>query len=270
LAVEGSTGVLDFNPVTFALFDGHASGNVRADFSRSEPLYEVRYGLAAFHIDEAFRTLSAKPVGNGSMDFSANLTLRGTTLDSLIRTAAGNASLHGEHLTLATGDLDKKFERFESSQNFNLVDVGAFLFAGPIGLGITKGYDYARLLQGSEGTTAISTLVSEWRVEHGVANATDVAMATTRNRVALRGGLDFVSGQFQAVTVALLDPAGCPEAEQKVRGSFARPEVAEPSVLKTLAGPTRHLFGKATSLLGHKCVSFYSGSVEPPGSKPPQ
>jgi uncharacterized protein involved in outer membrane biogenesis len=61
LAVAGSNGVLDFNPVTFALFDGHAGGNVRADFSRPQPLYEVRYSLAAFHVDEAFRRCPRSP-----------------------------------------------------------------------------------------------------------------------------------------------------------------------------------------------------------------
>jgi hypothetical protein len=64
--------------------------------------------------------------------------------------------------------------------------------------------------------------------------------------------------------VALLGPDGCAEAEQKVHGPFHDPQVDAPNVLRVLAGPTRRLFSRATSLLGHKCVSFYSGSVEAP------
>jgi len=69
-------------------------------------------------------------------------------------------------------------------------------FAGPLGLAVTKGYNFARIFQGTERTTSIRTLVSEWQSEHGVAQARDVAMATQENRIALIGGLDFVSGRY--------------------------------------------------------------------------
>jgi uncharacterized protein involved in outer membrane biogenesis len=264
LSAEGSDGVVDVNPVTLRLFDGQGSGSVRIDLTHAEPLYQVRFALAGFRLEQFSKTLSANPVGSGALDFAANLSMRGGTIDDLTRTATGNASLRGNNLTLQLGDLDRKFEQFESTQNFSLVDAGAFLLAGPIGLGITKSYDYARVLRTAPGNTQVRSLVSEWRIEKGVAHATDVAMATNKNRVALKGGLDFVTRQFDDVTVALLSPDGCAEAEQKVHGSFRDPKVDTPSVLGVLAGPTRRLFSRATSLLGHKCVSFYSGSVEAP------
>jgi len=37
-----------------------------------------------------------------------------------------------KNLTLNGRDLDQELSRFESSQHFNLVDVGAFFFAGPV------------------------------------------------------------------------------------------------------------------------------------------
>lgn len=39
--------------------------------------------------------------------------------------------------------------------------------------------------------------------------AQDVAMATKQNRVALKGGLDFVNERFDNVTIALIDARGC-------------------------------------------------------------
>jgi uncharacterized protein involved in outer membrane biogenesis len=263
-SIEGADGIVDFNPVALRMFDGQGSGSVRVDLTRDQPLYEVRARLAAFRLEQFSKTLSANPVGSGALDFTASLSMRGAKLDDLTRTANGNASLHGKDLTLQLGDLDKKFEQFAATQNFDLVDAGAFLLAGPIGLGITKGYDYSRVLRTTPGTTQVRTLVSEWRVANGVARATDVAMATNKNRVALHGGLDFVTRQFDDVTLALLGPDGCAEAQQKVHGSFLEPKADAPSMLKTLAGPTRRLLSKATGLLGNKCVSFYSGSVEAP------
>jgi uncharacterized protein involved in outer membrane biogenesis len=264
LSVDAQDGILRFNPVTLQLFGGHGSGNVRADFTGSVPIYQVQYRLTQFRLEEFFKNLAPKSIGEGSMDFSATLSLRGKTTGALLPTVAGVVSLRGDNLRLAIGDLDEKLSRYESSQSFNLVDVGAFFFAGPLGLAVTKGYNFARIFQGTEGTTNIRTLVSEWQVEHGVAQARDVAMATRANRIALQGGLDFVSGQYDGVTVAVIDAKGCARVQQKVHGPFMNPVADKPSVLGTLTGPTRTLLRKARSLLGGKCAVFYAGSVAPP------
>jgi len=263
LSVDAQGGILHFDPVTMELFGGHGSGTVRADFTRPVPIYQVRYRLTQFRLEEFFKILSPKSIGEGSMDFSATLSLRGKTTDAQLPTAAGVVSLRGDNLKLAIGDLDEKLSRYESSQSFNLIDVGAFFFAGPLGLAVTKGYNFARIFQGAEGTTTIRTLVSEWQVEHGVAQATDVAMATRANRIAVQGGLDFVSGRYDELTVAVIDTKGCARVQQKVHGPFMNPVVEKPSVLGTLTGPTRALLRQARSLMGGKCTVFYTGSVAP-------
>src|SRR5580658_329234 len=264
LSVDAQGGILHFEPVTMQLFGGHGSGDVRADFSGSIPIYQVRYQLTQFRLEEFFKNLAPKSIGDGSMDFSATLSLRGKATGALLPTVAGVVSLRGDNLTLAIGNLDEKLSRYESSQSFNLIDVGAFFFAGPLGLAVTKGYNFARILQGTEGTTAIRTLVSEWQVEHGVAQARDVAMATQANRIALQGGLDFVSGRYDEVTVAVVDAKGCAKVQQKVHGPFMNPVSDKPGVLGTVTGPTRTLLRQARSLLGGKCAVFYAGSVAPP------
>jgi hypothetical protein len=183
-----------------------------------------------------------------------------------VRSAAGDISLRGENLTLVGNDLDRTLSKFESSQNFNLVDVGAVFFAGPIGLALTKGYNFASLFSGSGGNSAIRMLISEWKVEHGVAQATDVAMATAKNRIALQGGLDFVNGRFADVTVAAIDEKGCATVRQTIHGSFGNPVVDKPRVLKSLAGPVLKLYKQVRGLLPEApCEAFYSGTVEPPG-----
>jgi AsmA protein len=198
------------------------------------------------------------------MDFSANLSMKGVTKDEMVRSVAGEASLRGHDLTLEIGDIDKELARYGSSQNFNLVDVGALFFAGPLGLAVTRGFNFAGIFQSSGGSSQIRTLVSEWRVERGVAQARDVAMATKANRIALKGDLDFVSGRFKEVTVALIDAQGCAMAQQKIRGPFDKPEVEKPNVLISAAGPALSLLRQAKRLLRGKCDAFYAGSVPPP------
>jgi hypothetical protein len=138
------------------------------------------------------------------------------------------------------------------------------LFAGPLGVAVTKGYDYAKVIGSSGGSSRIQKLVSEWHIERGVAQAKDVAMTTETNRVALKGGLDFVNASYQDVTVAVVGPQGCVQVQQKVRGPFAHPDVEKPNVVSSLAGPALHLLKKARRALGGHCEVFYAGSLPPP------
>ena len=203
--IDGKDGILDLNPVTMRLFGGQGSGSLRADLSGSVPHYQVRYSLSRFRVEEFLKALSPKKVAEGSMDFSATLSMRGKTANEMKRTANGEVSLRGENLTLDGVDLDRKVSRFEASQSFNLVDVGAFFIAGPFAPLITKGYNFAGLFKGSGGSSRIRTLVSDWKVERGIAQAKDVAMATNENRIALTGSLDFANERFDDVTVALIE-----------------------------------------------------------------
>jgi uncharacterized protein involved in outer membrane biogenesis len=263
-AVTGKDGILDLHPVTMRLLGGHGSGSLRADCSGDVPQYRVRYSLSKFRIEEFLKTLSPKNAGIGPMDVSATLSMRGKTANEMKRTADGEVSLRGENLTLDGVDLDKVFNRFEASQNFNLVDVGVFFIAGPFAPLITKGYGFASLFGGSGGSSRIRVVVSDWKVERGIALAKDVAMATNEHRVALVGSLDFPNERFNDVTMAVIDGKGCVKARQKIRGSFRKPEVEKLNVVLTVAGPVLRLFTQAKKLLGGKCEVFYAGSVAPP------
>jgi len=264
LHIEGKDGVLDLNPVTMRLFGGQGSGSLRADLSGSVPRYHVRYSLSRFRIEEFLKALSPGKIAGGSMDFSSSLSTQGKTMHEMKRNANGEVSLRGENLMLDGIDLDRTFSRYEASQSFNLVDVGAFFFAGPFGPLITKGYNFGSLFVGSGGSSRIGVLVSDWKVERGIAQAKDVAMATNENRIALVGSLDYVNQRFNDVTVAVVDGKGCAKLRQKIRGPFRKPEVEKVSVLQSAAGPLLNLFKQAGKLFRQPCEVFYAGSVAPP------
>lgn len=263
--VAWQRGVFDLKPLTMRVYDGQGSGSIRADFTGAVPRYHVSYTLSQFQIDAFLKPLSPQQVPEGSVDFSANLSMQGETVKKMKQTLQGQVSLRGRNLILKGRDLDQAFARFESSQTFNLVDMGAFFFAGPVGLAVTKGYDFAGVLQGSEGRSVIRTLVSDWKVERGVARSRDVAIATNKNRVALQGRLDFVNERFDGVTVALIDTKGCIRAQQTIHGAFKKPVVENPSTLKALTGPVVRLLKQVEGLFpGGACDVFYAGSVAPP------
>jgi uncharacterized protein involved in outer membrane biogenesis len=265
MSVTGKNGVFDLKPVTMSLFGGQGSGDILADFADEVPHYQVRYANSQFRIEALLKARSPEKFVAGAMDFSAQLSMRGKTMNELRRTVQGKITLRGKNLTLNGRDLDQEFARYESSQNFNLVDVGAYLFTGPFGLVVTKGYDFGRIFQGKGGHSEIRTLVSAWTIDHGVARAQDVAMATRENRVALQGRLDLVNERFDDVTMALIDAKGCPRMLQKIGGTFQKPVVEKPGTLKSLSGPVLGMLKKVENLFpGGKCVVFYAGSVAPP------
>jgi hypothetical protein len=265
LSASANNGIVDVKPWTMRLFGTQGSGVARADLSGALPLYWVKYTLAQFQVEEFFKTLSPRKIAAGPMDFSASLSMQGGTGRELRQSAKGQVSLRGRNLTLTGTDLDADVARFESSQNFSLVDLGALFFAGPLGLVLTKGYDFASTFKGSGGSSEVRVLVSEWKVERGVAHAQDVAITTTQNRIALQGGLDFVNNEFDDVSIALVDVTGCAIVRQKIHGTFQNPVVEKPNVLKSLAGPVLRLLRKGGELLrDRECDVFYAGSVAAP------
>jgi hypothetical protein len=266
LSLKAARGVFAVEPLTLTFLGGRASGSLRADLTGAAPCYALRGSLKRFRIEQLLALQPAGPMVRGSMDLAAHLTLSGVTPDQLIRTSAGAVSLRGSQLTLVGDDLDRRLSRFESSQGFSLVDVGAAVLAGPVGLAVTRGYRIASLFRGSGGDSPIENLSSDWVISRGFARATDVAMATRRHRITLQGELDFVDGRYQDVTVAIVNPQGCATVRQAMHGDFAHPVVQRPRFLTSIAGPVLHLYRQARTILpGGPCDSYYAGSVPPPG-----
>jgi uncharacterized protein involved in outer membrane biogenesis len=264
-SAQCAKGVLETKNAVLRAFGGRGTATVRAEFTGAVPAYRLHGVLSKFQLDEFAKNFSQKKVGEGLMEFSTDLKMSGDDADAMIASSEGEASLHGHDLTLEVGDLDNELTHYKSTQRFNMVDLGAFLLAGPIGLAVTKGYDYAKVVSSEAGSSEVPTLISEWHVEHGVAQARDVAMSTKANRVALKGNLDFVNHDFQDVIVAVLNAQGCATVEQKVHGPFSNPDVEKPNVLISLAGPALHLIRKASHAMGGgRCEVFYSGSLPPP------
>lgn len=180
---------------------------------------------------------------------------------------AGELLLQGEDLHIEGFDLDEELSRYRRTQRFNLTDVGAVLLAGPAGLAATKGGEFARLLERADGDTTLKRVHSHWTLEAGVAEATDVALATERNRVAARGAVDFGERMLRDLEVAVVNQDGCAVIRQRVDGPFDDPQVNEPSIIDALLGAPLDLLDQGLGLLriaSSDCDAFYDGVVEAP------
>jgi AsmA protein len=240
------------------------------DLTGPSPNYRVIYSLNRVRIEDLFELYSLKKIPpktiEGLIDFSADLTAMGKSADEVKRSLNGNLSLNGENLMLYSIDIDAFIMKYERSRNFNLVDLAAFLLAGPIGPVLTKSYNFARLLEESQGGKGIvRKLVSVWKVKNGIAEARDVALASKKQRIAMTGALNFINERFADVTVAVLDKQGCAVYSEKVHGPFHEPQIEKENVFRSIAGSVLNPLEDAVNFFqGEACAVFYSGSVAQP------
>jgi AsmA protein len=265
VAVSG--GICDIRPFTLQLFGGKGEGGIRIDWSGERTDVRLKYALSGFRAEESLAAVARRKTLSGPMTLSPDLAFRGKDAAEMKRTLSGQVSLRGNDLTLHGIDIDEALSTVEQAQQLNLADVGAFLLAGPLGTTVTKGFQIGgtTLSAAGEKESRLTRLVSDWTVRNGVAEAKDVAFATRRNRIALKGKLDIANERFVDVTVASLDGKGCAKLRQKISGPFRDPRMDKVSTLESVVSPMLGILEKAKRLLGRtECETFYAGSVPHP------
>ena len=258
-------GVFHLKPVTMEIFGTKGGGEARLETSGAEPRYAINLQVAHLDVEKLEHSFGLKRVVGGRGDLSADMTLTPAKNRPLLSGLNGTLSLRGDHLVIYTMDLDKLLSKYETSQEFNLVDLGAFFVAGPLSILAVRGYrsgDLYRQTLGGQGV--ITRFNSHWTIRNGVAEARDCALATPHYRLAMKGRLDLVGNRYDNVTVALLDDKGCATFRQSISGTFHNPRIDGPGVAGSFVGPIATLFRKTKRLVLGTCEVFYQGSVQPP------
>jgi AsmA protein len=265
-SMKADKGVYSLKSFTMDVLGGKGEGDATADESEADAVYTINLKVSKFDFEKLEESFGFKKVIGGKGDLSASLTAKEKGHGNLMSSLDGTFALRGDNLVSTTMDLDKVLSEYASSQKFHLVDLGAYFIAGPLGAVALTGYRYGDVYyQTQGGKGAITQFISYWKIRNGVADATDCALATHHNRVALRGKLDLVSERFDNVMVALLDDRGCAILKQGIGGSFSSPRVGTLSAVESLAGPFLDLYRKAKRFVqGGKCEVFYGGSVQQP------
>ncbi|MGB8959458.1 MAG: AsmA family protein, partial [Candidatus Aminicenantales bacterium] len=253
MSVAGRQGVFDVSKARMNAFGGPGNGTLHADFTGAEPRFKILLAVKQLKIGQLLQESPNARHMEGLADLSVDLTAKGKPFVEAKRSLSGQASLSGENIAVNGIDIDDLIMSLLRSRRFSLVDVGSFFLAGPLGPALTRGYRFADLFQDSRGGKGvIAKLVSVWKVENGVAEAVDVAMATQKRRIAMKGGLNFNDNRFEDVVVAVVDQHGCAVLSQKVRGPFDRPEIGNINVFKSLTSPVANLLRSAVKLFSNK------------------
>jgi hypothetical protein len=264
--IVAEKGVFIVKPLTMDIFGAKGEGDASADMSQPDGEYKVNLNVSNLDFEKLEESFGITKVIGGKGDLAASLTFKEKGSRNLLNGMDGDLSLRGDHLTTYTVDLDEFLSAYETSQKFNLVDIAVFFIVGPLGPLALKGYRYGNLYyQSQEGQGTITQFVSHWKINDGQADATECALSTRNNRVALKGKLNFVSEQFDDVTVALLDENGCAKFKQSITGPFGSPRVGMVSAVESVIDPILDLFKQAKRFVQNgKCEVFYSGVVKQP------
>ena len=103
-AVTGERGSFKLAPLTMLIMGGKGSGTIDAEFVGERPAYRVHFAVTQLYADELFKFLASGKVGEGMLDFTADLSMRGRAAAELTRTAQGTALLRGENLAMESGE----------------------------------------------------------------------------------------------------------------------------------------------------------------------
>jgi AsmA protein len=268
--VKVAKGVIYLTALTVDIFGAKGEGDVTADKSDVDAVYKINLKVSQLDFAILAESFGTKKVIGGKGELVASLTMKEKGSHNLMSGMDGAFSLRGDNLVMYTMDLDKVLESYESSQQFNLVDLGAFFIAGPLSTVVLRGYHYGDVyIQTRGGQGTIIQFISHWKIRDGVADATDCALATRHNRVALKGKLNLVSERYDNVIVAILNDKGCAKFTQSISGSFGSPRVGAVSAVEALGAPIFNLYSKAKRLVqGGQCEVFYNGAVRQPQSIP--
>jgi AsmA protein len=261
LMIEADEGVYTLIPLESQYYGEEEEGKLVIRPFEEPPAYHLDYSVKKFPIDEFLSTFYNDEIISGSVDLVLDLDFSGNDVESITKNMDGKISFNGKQLTLNGMNLNEFINNFRRSQRFNLVDLGAVMLAGPAGVMVTKGSDYAMIMAGNMGEkTTISQFASVWDIDDGKITIKDVAFATLENRVAAQGWIDMRSDSLD-VTIAILDENGCSLINQNISGSGSDPVYSNVKIIKTLLAPVTKLLKNITL---QDCEKFYEGVVEHP------
>jgi len=260
--------LVDISKMDYTIFDSRARGSAKIDLTQATPKVSLKEQIPQLKLANFSKEILENDLLEGVLDLQINLDFIAGAQKQLRQSLNGNVVFDGQNIGIKGYDLDKILSGYEGTQSVGLMDVGSFLVAGPLGFMLSNSAQGAMAYDGIKGgTTAIKHLHVKIPLAKGIADLEDVAMSTSKNRLATKGKLDMVNERFLGVNFGILDAKGCAEYEQEIEGTFTKPKIkVTQTTVNTVVNMASSLFGKVADLAKvakkeEKCHPFYKGKV---------
>ncbi|KMT63809.1 hypothetical protein [Catenovulum maritimum] len=190
--------------------------------------------------------------GNTILDASYNTNKPG------LAGVDGQVQLTTDKFGLKGIQLDKMLSAFKSSQETSLLDVGAFLVSGPLGVMAMQLAELSSAATATGGTTEINSIDINANISDQVINLKLADIKTKAHHLGLYGDVNLAAKQFEKFQFGLLDSEGCAPVQQTLDGPFS--EVKDILFNTTKGAATSSItsvFNNVGKLAGKKCKPFY-------------
>lgn len=269
--VKSKTSRLSFNGDQESISVNFSSNPDAEEINRGSLVIDLKSDVTKYNFNYSIHDLNPKSLldeynSNYSLDGNINADLsinaEGNSWNQLQETVTGDLEISSDSLTLYGIDLDDLLTKYENSQNFDLIDVSAFVLAGPVGAVVTKGADFTRLISADmdpSQTTTVPQAYMNWTINNGVLKTKDVAFKTNEHRVAFNGEIDIARDTIPNFSVYVVDKNGCSLMDQSIYGRTDDIQMGKIKIAKTLLGSVINLLN---TVVGGDCDIVYNGRVK--------
>ena len=260
--------VATMSDMRFTIFDSLAVAKARLDLSKKTPYLNFENQINEFKLASFSKEFLKKDILEGVIKATSKLSMSLGTQKQIKRSLKGTILFDGQNVGIKGFDLDKALESVNSTKKMDIKSLGNSLVSGPL-MSILSGKP-VNLNPANGETTLLRRLHVKVDIAKHIAKLSDVAVATGKNRVAIKGKLDIVRERLLGVEVGVLDKKGCATFSQTVEGTFSNPKVkmdekSVTNVVNTAMSFFNKLTGKkapAAKKSNDKCKVFYNGVVK--------
>lgn len=251
---------LEVNQSGFQLDGGHLIANSKLT-SNNEKLNSVAdidwKDLNLDRIQAFVKDSPVKPQGRISGNLQTQLNFLPTSKD--IKDIDGEIKLDTSGFDLKGIALDKIINGFRSSQETSLLDVGAFMVSGPLGM---VAMNFAQLGSGAaqlSGTTEMEKIKVDSHLKDSVLTLNRANIQTKGNHLGFYGKVDLAKSRFKDLRFGILNDEGCASIKQTLDGPFSEvKDLLFSTTTGAVTSPLSSVFNQAANLAnGGKCKSFF-------------
>jgi len=246
-------------------FEGRQNGRILIDFTKKPLFVSIQNHIAGLDIGEFREAAHLNDVFFGNVDYDVNISFNSFNWTQALSSMKGEIKITGEKMLLQGISLDDDIVRYLDSKTFDVAGLAAVFTSGPFGAVFTKHIRFAPLQsEDSVMIENVTRMVSHWKISGGQAHAADVAFATDRYRIALRGNLDLVNADYDDVMISVVNKPGCPAVSLQMNGPFAFPETETLSHISRYSISIDSFWKDLANSTRKNCDNIYSGSIPPP------
>ncbi len=260
--------IVNMSNMKLSMYDSLVDAKAKLNLNKKIPLLDIEVDIPKFKLANFSKEYLKKDMLSGIVKVHKKFTLSLGDLKTIKKTLRGTALIDGQGVGIKGFDLDKILSKYNSTKKANPAELGMSLASG-----FAKGGSLSGVFgTGSGGTTLLKRVHIKVNIAKGIVNLSDVAAATGKNRVAIKGKLDIVKQRFLDIKFGVLNAKNCAKFSQTIVGTFSKPKVKiDASSIKSTVNMVSSLLGsfgvkipKIAKKKNVKCKVFYNGVVKQP------